>query len=283
MENELASLPPAEEVIPPVEPTAPEVPPETPPVEPSGPPGEPPAPDEPPDPAALTAEMEELERKRQKLEEDAKYWRTEKARARADFFRDQKGAEPPATPPVTPTEPGTEPHQGDFEDYSDYVKALTDYKVKQARTGWDADAAKKDETAEYQTKETALQVGLQKGFEKYPDFEEVALDITVPITETVKMVLAEKPETAADVAYYLGKNRSEAIQLSRMNPVQAARKIAEIEINIANNPASPPNKTTNAPPPVTPVGSSNVIEKDEEKMTQKEFEAHRLAQGARRF
>jgi len=252
-------------------------------VEPSGPPGEPPAPDEPPDPAALTAEMEELERKRQKLEEDAKYWRTEKARARADFFRDQKGATPPPPPPATPTELGPEPQQGDFEDYDDYNKALTDYRVKRERASWEADAAKKDETAEYQKKEDALRVGLQKGFEKYEDFQEVGLDITVPITETVKMVLAEKPETAADVVYYLGKNRSEAIQLSRMNPVQAAMKIAEITMNIVNNPAPPPNKTTNAPPPVTPVGSSNVIEKDEEKITQKEFEAHRLAQGARRF
>jgi hypothetical protein len=69
-----------------------------------------------------------------------------------------------------------------------------------------------------------------------------------------------------------------------MNPIQAAKAIARIEAQIAG--ASPPAnqpKIPSAPPPITPVGGSNVVTKDPDKMSQKEYEKWRVANGARRF
>ena len=113
------------------------------------------------------------------------------------------------------------------------------------------------------------------------------MDETVPINQVVMDVLAET-ESPADVAYYLGKNRSEAIQISRMNPLAAARAIARIEMNLKHSPA--PNAgvnqirtVTNAPPPIKPVGSSNTVQRDLEKMSQREFEAEMEKRTGRRF
>ena len=124
---------------------------------------------------------------------------------------------------------------------------------------------------------------LQRGFEKYEDFEDVALAETVPITPLVKDCLAncENPE---DVAYYLGKNRAAAIKLSHMTPLAAAREIARIEFEIANKtPSATPTKTTKAPKPIKPVGSAGKVEKDPEDMDQKEFEEWRMSQGAKPY
>jgi hypothetical protein len=91
----------------------------------------------------------------------------------------------------------------------------------------------------------------------------------------------------ADVAYYLAKNRIEGVAISRMTPLKAAREIAKLELKIANNPTPPtptPKKTTSAPPPINPIaGGTGGIDKDPNKMTQKEYEQWRISRGARRF
>lgn len=245
------------------------------------PPGETPV-DEPPDPAAVKAEIEALEARRKKAEEDAKYWRQEKAKARADYFRDrQKPDQPPAASEPETLKP---PDPNDFDDYNDFVKAQTDFTVEAKKRQWDKEQADQADNKAYQDKMITLQEKIDQGYEKYDDFEEIALDNTVPITPTVMDILAES-EMPADVAYYLGKNRTTAISISKMTPVAAARAIAKIETEIAASPPDPPpKKTTSAPPPIKPVGSgSAAITKDPSKMTQAEYEAWRNEQGARRF
>jgi hypothetical protein len=66
-----------------------------------------------------------------------------------------------------------------------------------------------------------------------------------------------------------------------MSKTQAARAIGKIEAKVATQLATPPTprkKVSNAPPPVKPTGSNNVVTKDPEKMTQSEYEQWR-AQG----
>jgi hypothetical protein len=233
--------------------------------------------DESPDPAALKAEIADLEQQKETAKEAATKWRKEKATARADFFRERQA---PAQPAVVET---SKPDPDKFDDYNDYVDKLTDWKVDQKRAEWDRDETTKTATAGYQEKMVRLQGKIDEGFAKYDDFEEVALAETVPITPTIQEILAET-ENPADVAYYLGKHRTECVGIGKMTPIAAARAIAIIETKLASgNPVPNTNKTTSAPPPIKPVGSNNTVKKDLEKMTQAEFEVERLAQGAKRF
>jgi len=240
-------------------------------------------PDDAPDPATLKAEIEQLKADKEAAKEAAQKWRREKAEARADFFKNRGEPAPAATPaPAAATKPDPDA----FDDYNDYVEALTDFKVEAKRREWDQAEATKAQSATHQTKMQNLREKINAGYESYSDFEDVALAETVPITSMVMEALAET-DNPADIAYYLGKNRTECIAISKMTPIAAARAIAKIETQLSGgngNPApKPTKKTTSAPPPIKPVGSSNTVAKDPEKMTQAEFEAYRISQGARRF
>jgi hypothetical protein len=247
--------------------------------------------DESPDPAALQAKIDQLKEVQKKAEEDAKYWRQQKAEARAEYFRDRdRGATPPPAPPPADI-PGMapEPKAADFTDYDEYVKGLTDWRVKQARAQWEMESARKAQQEALQHRQEDLKTKLQEGYQLYPDFEQVAFDHTAShITPMVVDILADC-DHPADVAYYLAKNRVEGMAISRMPPLQAARAIAKLEDKIVatrlGTPAPPTSNkpTTKAPPPIRPVGSTATVSKDPEKMTLKEFEQWSLSRGGRRF
>lgn len=247
--------------------------------------------DEPPDPGALKAEVERLQEVKRKAEEDARYWRQQKAEARADYFRDRdRGVQPqsPAPPPADIPGMAPEPKAADFTDYDQYVKALTDHRVQMARAQWEIEGQRKAQQEAAQKRQENLKAKLQEGFQHYPDFEEVAFDRTAShITPMVVDILAEC-DHPADLAYYLAKNRVEGVAISRMTPLQAARAIAKLEDKILATRGTPNPEPTNkpitkAPPPITPVGGNAPVSKDPEKMTQKEYEAWRRSQGARPF
>ena len=244
--------------------------------------------DEPPSAETLEADIEQLKKDKIEANEKAEaaknreaYWKRQREGQRKAF---EQGA-PPAQPTPAAAETNEKPKQDDFDDYNDYTEALTDWKVDQKKVEWDKEEKAKTENATYQEKMIKLEKGIDEGFDKYPDFAEVALAKTVPITPLIKDILAET-DNPADVAYYLGKNQSEAIRIGRLTPIAAAREIAKIEAEITVAPTAPagtPKKITDAPPPIKPVGSANVIGKDPENMTQKEYEKWREDNGAKRF
>lgn len=276
-ENALSSAPATGEVSPPV-PTG-----ET--VTATETPAAAPIVDETPDPARLKAEIEELKKQREEAERKAIEWRKRKAEERAEYFKTRRGAEPPEPPQELPGV-GPEPRAADFDDYDKYVLALTDHRVKKARIEWETqDLRRRNEEAARQRFELREQK-LQSGYVKYPDFEDIVRDPTAThITAMIADMLTDC-DNAADVAYYLAKNRVEGVAISRMSPIQAARAIAKLDLKFSETPPAappPPRTMTNAPPPITPVGSRGEVSKDPNKMTQKEYEAWRASQGARRF
>lgn len=275
MENELNTLPPAAEVEEPAPQPTPE------PIKEEQ--EQSPVVDERPDATALEARIKELEERRKKLEGDAKYWREQKAAERARYFKEKQGA---ADPPPTPAAVGPEPKPNEFDDYDQYIDAKTKYEVRRARTEWEQEAEQRSQNQQIQQKEVELQTKIQLGFTKYADFEDVALHESVPITPAIKDILMDS-ENPEDVAYYLGKNRSDAIRISRMTPYQAAREIAKIEMHLSATQETPPDgkqtKTTKAPPPIKPIGSAGELARDPEKMSVKEFEKWRIAQGAKPY
>lgn len=252
----------------------PEAPPETP---------EAPAPDKAPDAAALAEEIEQLRAARAKAEEDAIYWRKQKAEARAEYFKSrQEPAEESKPAPASDKAPNPE----DFDTDAAYFTALADHRVALARAQWEQEQSQKSRAQTEREKMEALHQKMQTGFQKYSDFEEVAFDATAThITPMIVQILAEC-ENPADVAYYLAKNRIEGVKISRMSPIAAAREIARLETKLTGQAEPPPpKKTTAAPPPINPLqtGAGSAPAKDPSKMTMAEFRAWREAQGARRF
>ena len=237
-----------------------------------------------PDPAALKAEIERLQKIQKEAEEKAIYWRKQKAEARADFFKSRGEPAPPPAAPPQDLGIGPEPKQEEFEDYQKYLDAKISFEVTKAKTTWDRDQARRRADEMHQQKMASLQAKIGEGFQKYQDFEETALAPEVPITPMIMDILSDS-ERPAEIAYYLGKHRSEAIQISRMHPLAAVRAITKIEMGLTgagNNPAMNPPITA-APPPIKPVGSTHTVEPDLEKLSQKEFEAIMQKRTGRRF
>jgi len=65
----------------------------------------------------------------------------------------------------------------------------------------------------------------------YPDFESVVFAPDVPLTESIISLMSER-SYAADIAYYLGKNKLEAYAISEMPILQADKAISEIEARL---------------------------------------------------
>lgn len=87
---------------------------------------------------------------------------------------------------------------------------------------------------------------------KYDDFEQVAYNPNLPITNVMAETI-QASDIGPDVAYYLGSNPREADRISRLSPYLQAKEIGKIEASLAANP--PTKKTSNAPAPIAPVSA----------------------------
>ncbi|MCK5616762.1 hypothetical protein KAR91_83645 [Candidatus Pacearchaeota archaeon] len=203
----------------------------------------------------------------------------------------QRKVEASTQAPVKPVEPEKpkpsekpRPQEEDFEKYDDYIDALTDWKVDVKLDAQATQVKEKEISGETAEAEKAFKGKLDVAREKYSDFDDIALNINVPITEAIVDILHDT-ENPGEIAYYLGKNAKECRTIANMTPIQAVRAIdkigAEIAKELAKNP--PPVKTektvTAAPAPIKPIGSREIVTKDPAKMTQPEYEAWRKEQG----
>lgn len=86
--------------------------------------------------------------------------------------------------------------------------------------------------------------------EKYDDFESVAYDKTLPVTDHMALAI-QASDQGPDVLYWLGSNPKEAARIANLPPILQAKEIGKIEATLAANP--PAKKTTSAPAPINPV------------------------------
>ena len=101
---------------------------------------------------------------------------------------------------------------------------------------------------------------------RYADFDKVVKYGWEPSQIMVDLLLTS--EVGPDVAYHLGTNRAVAMQIARMNPVEAARAIGRIEASLT---APKPRTETNAPTPINPVKGGAGAGRNPDKMSYVEW------------
>ena len=209
-ENELAGAP-APEQAPTAEPVA--------------------APDTPPEPtpteASKTFSQEELDAiVGKRLAREQRTWEREHA---------QKAKSQPV-----PSEPLK---ADDFADAQTYADALAERKAQELLARRDAEAERAATLDAYHDREEEART-------KYDDFEQVAYNPKLPVTETMAQTI-QATDNGPDVIYYLGSNPKEAERIARLSPLLQAREIGKIEAKLGANP--PAKKTSTAPAPIAPV------------------------------
>jgi len=90
----------------------------------------------------------------------------------------------------------------------------------------------------------------EKAREKYDDFEQVAYNPNLRITEVMAQTI-KASDAGPDVAYYLGTNPKEADRISRLTPFLQVKELGKLEAKLADNP--PVKRTSSAPAPISPV------------------------------
>jgi hypothetical protein len=130
-----------------------------------------------------------------------------------------------------------------FESPEAYAEALALQKAEELIAKREAAKQQSAVLESYQEREEAAR-------DKYDDFEQVAYNPKLPITNVMAETI-QSSDIGPELAYYLGSNPKEADRISRMTPLGQAKEIGKIEAKLAAEP--PVKRTTSAPAPISPV------------------------------
>jgi hypothetical protein len=130
-----------------------------------------------------------------------------------------------------------------FESPEAYAEAMAYQKAEELLAKREAAKQQSAVLESYQEREEAAR-------DKYDDFEQVAYNPKLPITNVMAETI-QSSDIGPELAYYLGSNPKEADRISRMTPLSQAKEIGRIEAKLASAP--PIKKTTSAPAPISPV------------------------------
>lgn len=196
------------------------------------------------------------------------------------------------------------PQEDTFESEAEYYEALGRWATRSEMI--EIESEKKAETttdtspAPTEDLPPEVQAMLKLGAEAHDDFDDaVASSQTLP--QNLVEEAMETKEIAHDIIYYLAKNQDEAVRIAALTPKAITREIGKIEAGLSapspskntedethedtseesnsstDEPPNPkPKKTTNAPPPISPIKpGATTTTPDQNNMTNKEYRASR--------
>ena len=190
-------------------------------------------------------------------------------RAELDFLRSQQPQQ--AQTAQQAQQPSQAPKLEQYNSIEEYLDALADHKASQKFDH----LAKEREAKESQTRQQQEVAKLHESYTKqteqarqaYGDFDDVVQDPDLPISQAMAEAIM-RSTNGADVAYYLGKNPDQAARIASLDPFSAAVEIGRIAATVVR---PQPRKTSNAPPPIQPVGARATPVTDPDKMSADEW------------
>ena len=190
-------------------------------------------------------------------------------RAELDFLRSQQPQQ--AQPAQQAQQPSQAPKLEQYNSIEEYLDALADHKASQKFDH----LAKEREAKESQTRQQREVAKLHESYTKqteqarqaYGDFDDVVQDPDLPISQAMAEAIM-RSTNGADVAYYLGKNPDQAARIASLDPFSAAVEIGRIAATVVR---PQPRKTSNAPPPIQPVGARATPVTDPDKMSTEDW------------
>lgn len=186
-----------------------------------------------------------LKREKTKLAE-------ERARSAELAARLESVAQPVIAPPMHPQHFENPPDRDDFVSDVDYQEALLDHVMNKKMAK--AQVVQQQAAMDHHEKEfTKKWVDVhEKGPEKYSDFDEKVAKLSTnefpPNRAMCEAILDSKH--SADILYFLGMYPNKAKEIALLNPVQAVRRVTEIEHRFAAR------KKTTSVKTIDPVGAS---------------------------
>jgi hypothetical protein len=225
-------------------------------------------PEEAGDPQAIANQGDTEEEQRRK----SGYQRQKEARLRAEaearYLRELL-AQKDAPKPESQTQAEAEPNPDEFETQGDYLRAHTQWALKEARRAareeYEAQKKAESEQAEAQKRNATWEEKRQAARAKYEDFDEAVASMRYLPSQEAQTLIMESP-VGVEVAYHLATNEAEAQRIASLPPHQQLFAIgkleAAIEARIAGQKTEPaqeapkPAPVSKAPAPPSPVRKS---------------------------
>jgi hypothetical protein len=138
------------------------------------------------------------------------------------------------------------PAPDDFENAHAYAEALAEQKAQQLMLRREAERQQAAVLEAYQDRE-------EDARGKYDDFEQVAYNPNLPVTDYMAQAI-QASDIGPDVIYHLGSNPKEAHRIANLPPILQAKEIGKIEARLAADP--PAKRTSTAPAPLAPVSTT---------------------------
>lgn len=206
-----------------------------------------------------------------RLDELTRNWREEQRRAqKLEQMLEQVISRPQEQKPepVAPAQPQGEPKLEQFQTYEEYVSALADYKADQKLRQFEEQIRQREQQTQQQAKLQEFQGRLQAAKTEMPDFDEVALNPSLPVSDTMAELIREMDD-GPRVLYALGKSPDVAARIASLPPTLAAVELGRFAVKAS---LPQPKTVTNAPPPVNPLsGGMGSKTADPDKMTADEW------------
>ena len=189
------------------------------------------------------------------------------AREKAELVRQLEAERAAKASPQTDNPPNIE----DFDDYSEYQKAQQEYYVAQAEqrvlAKLEAEKAQQSQVEQQAEFETAISELKDGGVDV--DGLMAKANTLPPLPITLDQFGLSAKDTL-NLAAELLQNDDLYIELSQLNPVQAAVKIGQMIASKQPSTAAP-TKVPTAPPPIKPVTANAPVAKDPSKMSDDEW------------
>jgi FtsZ-interacting cell division protein YlmF len=209
--------------------------------------------------------IDELTRARREAEREAAYWRGVAQQGQAQ-----------TSAPAAPIKPTPDK----YNDYGEYVEALTDWKAEQAV------AKRMEQDSSRKVVETRTQTFAERQVaarEVMPDYDAVVGASDTPISNHVGEAIMES-DRGPELAYHFAKNPDVLMNLNGMSPTQAAREIGKLEATLptVKPPVVPSKKLSTTPAPAsTTVTQGRATQPALATASMDEYMAQRKSQGAR--
>lgn len=183
-----------------------------------------------------------------------------------------------------------EPKRDDFDNYEAYLEARQDWRLEQrlAKEAQQRQQEQQQPQAQQPRVDQAQQAMVKTWEEREKAFEASTKDYKDRVSAFLEEDVASfspsartaivESEVGPQLLYHLARHPEIADRISELSPVRQVAELGKLEANLAKAPKKP----SNAPAPITPVGSAQTRTATyRDDMTQSEYEAMRRSQGAR--
>jgi len=174
------------------------------------------------------------------------------------------------------------PEEDNFDSNAEWVEALTDWKVKQAKLGVPAKPTGDDPPAATPQQEATLRdwdLRRAKAAGKYKGFAENEAMTTRVLKHYNNVDLTNllmESEVGPEIVNHLGKNPDKLERIAKLSALSAAKEIGRLEDQLSKT----VKKTTKSPAPISPAaGGGGTGTKDYANMSDEQFQEERNKAG----